>query len=136
MSEPTEPTEPSDAEVDAAEAAEADAAGDADGEDETGEEGAGAARVGLVGDEGEIDTDAVAELTDDVRDGIANLTQWLGGLAAVLADMEARSAAPPMGALLAASAKVRAHCDDVLRHLSPLSAGVQALANEAAANPE
>ena len=47
----------------------------------------------------------------------------------VLADVQARNADPASGALMDAAAKVRAHMDDVQRHLGPLSAALQAVQN-------
>ena len=134
-----------------ADAADADEAADAAADDEAEAEevetrsdteieadeqaAAAVAEADLVTDEGEVKTDSVAVLTDNARTAVAEFVDWLDGLAVVLTDLEARNADPASGALIAASAKVRAHMDDVQRHLGPLSAACQALANEAAAKP-
>lgn len=120
----------------AAEVAEVDAADEDEADEQTEEEAEQAeviAEADLVSDEGEIKTESVAGLTDDARAAVAEFTVRLEDLALVLTDLEARNADPAAGAVIAASAKVRAHMDDVQRHLGPLSAALQAVQNEAVA---
>ena len=94
---------------------------------------AAVADADLVTNEGEVKTDSITDYTADARAAIAEFMSRLDDLAAVLADLESRNADPASGALMAASVKVRAHMDDVQRHLGPLGGALQAVANEAAA---
>jgi hypothetical protein len=97
--------------------------------EEEAEQAEAIADADLVSDDGEVNTDQVATFTDDARAAIAEFTERLENLGVVLADVQARNADPASGALMDAAAKVRAHMDDVQRHLGPLSAGIQALQN-------
>jgi paraquat-inducible protein B len=119
-----------------AEAAEAEA--EAEAEEPSEEEAAEAeviAEAALVDDDGKVDTDQTVAYADDIRGSIAEMVDTLAALATVLTDLESRNVDPAGAAMMAASAKVRAHLDDVQRNLAPLSGAVQALANEAAAKP-
>ena len=101
-------------------------------DEQTKEEAANAeviADADLVSDDGEVKPDSVAVVTVEFRASVVDFAERLDALAVVLTDLEARNVDPAAGALVAASAKVRAHMDDVARHLGPLSAGIQALQN-------
>lgn len=112
-----------------ADAAQADEEATA-GEEESDE--APAVSAGLINAAGEHNLEAIAEFGTEARALVEEiLGQLEDDLIAPLADFEARHTDAAAAASVAASRAVRAHMDDVRRHLSALAVACQALATAA-----